>query len=196
MKRDRAYGRVWCGDRFIDAARLAEKQQTTTDGSGCVNWTGPLNNAGYGMLGFKRDLEPRSKSKGMMTAHRAAWQLANNSAIPDGKWIIHSCHNRTCINPDHLSVGTRPEKRAAMARDGRLGNSYNHPNWACPDRTNWHLNFKRKWTDEQIQFLRAAHPDAIAQEFEVDIKRARQMRITARVGFKWLPYDRENTKLK
>jgi len=40
--------------------------------------------------------------------HRLSYQLYKGE-IPKNKEIMHSCHNRLCINPDHLSYGTRKQ---------------------------------------------------------------------------------------
>ena len=64
----------------------------------CWLWTG--NKAGYGYGYFNLDHSRRLK------AHRAAWQFANGQRVPTGKWILHRCNTRLCVNPDHLYVGT------------------------------------------------------------------------------------------
>lgn len=48
-------------------------------------------------------------------AHRVGWALANEQQVPDGMTVDHICHNRTCINPDHLRLLTNVEN----ARDNR-----------------------------------------------------------------------------
>lgn len=42
---------------------------------------------------------------------------AYKGAIPDGLVIRHGCDNPSCINPDHLSVGTQREN--VMDRESR-----------------------------------------------------------------------------
>jgi len=79
----------------------------------CWNWTGNKLPSGYGQIsiGAKKEM-----SKG---AHRVSWELANNSDIPKNMYVMHKCDNPSCVNPNHLTIGTAKENTQDMIRKGR-----------------------------------------------------------------------------
>lgn len=78
----------------------------------CWLWTRATNEHGYGVM------RPEGKRSGpTIKAHRVSLILAGVDI--DGLLIRHSCDNPPCVNPAHLSVGTRADNSADMVSRGR-----------------------------------------------------------------------------
>ena len=92
-------------DRFMSKV-------TVDDSTGCWEWQNYKDATGYGQL----------KHKGKTSfAHRVSYELKNGT-IPNGIFIMHTCDNRGCVNPDHLTTGTHTENMRDMTAKGRQGN--------------------------------------------------------------------------
>jgi len=72
---------------------------------GCWEWRGQVGSSGYGQIKVFGKL---------VLCHRLSYEL-HHGAIPTGQEIMHSCDNRICINPDHLSSGVHRENMADAA---------------------------------------------------------------------------------
>jgi hypothetical protein len=46
----------------------------------------------------------------MKTTHRVSYEIYKGK-IPDNMCVLHTCENIGCVNPDHLFLGSRMEKR-------------------------------------------------------------------------------------
>jgi hypothetical protein len=64
-------------------------------------------------------------------AHRAAYTLVHGK-VPDGKLVLHKCHNRACCNVKHLYVGTHADNSSDMVEAGRQCAGSRH--WVNKDR--------------------------------------------------------------
>lgn len=80
-----------------------------TDNNECMNFTGHLNNNGYGSIRYDGIL---------MVAHRLSYLLAYGD-IPKRKNVLHKCDNPKCINPKHLFIGTQKDNMHDMLKKGR-----------------------------------------------------------------------------
>jgi hypothetical protein len=97
-------GYRWTTDKFLDRF-WSQVQQ----GEGCWLWVGGKTGAGYGHFKHRIDI----------LTHRLSWELHNRKPIPPGMFVIHSCDNPACVNPDHLSVGTSLDNMRDKMKKGR-----------------------------------------------------------------------------
>lgn len=84
--------------------------RTTTMPSGCMEWSRARSKYGYGQLwdGAK-----------VVYVHRVVAGLVYGAPTP-GSEVLHSCDNPPCVNPQHLSWGTRAENMRDASQKGRL----------------------------------------------------------------------------
>lgn len=83
--------------------------------SGCWLWTGFVNEDGYGIFCTG---SYRAKTRRHIKAHRLAYEIFCGP-IPDGKLVCHTCDTPSCVNPDHLFIGSWADNVADMVRKGR-----------------------------------------------------------------------------
>lgn len=104
------------GRPSVDAHTRFARQYIPEPNCGCWLWTGYVDKrTGYArfMLGNSRD------SMEVEGAHRASWRL-HRGEIPDGMIVCHKCDERSCVNPDHLFLGTYVDNQQDASRKGRL----------------------------------------------------------------------------
>lgn len=87
--------------------------------TGCWEWTGSLNQNGYGQLYLK-------KGK-VALAHRYAYQTYIGEI--KGLFVCHKCDNPKCCNPFHLFLGTPADNTQDAMSKNRLIKSI-HPSYA------------------------------------------------------------------
>ena len=98
---------------------------------GCWEWPGKRHEHGYGIV---------CENGEQIRAHRAAYRAAVGP-LEDGVPLLHSCDNRPCCRPDHLSPGTaKANYEDARSRD-RHARGERHG--------------QAKLTDEQVRAIRA-----------------------------------------
>lgn len=88
----------------------------------CWEWIGSKTRWGYGQL----NIENRP-----FRTHRLSY-LIHCGPFPMELEVMHACDNPACVNPHHLSTGTRSDNASDAVRKGRarglLGRGINNPN--------------------------------------------------------------------
>lgn len=103
----------------------------------CWNWTGCLNNKGYGEF-FA------GPGAGYEFTHRFSWILHFGS-IPSDMKVLHQCDNPKCVRPDHLFLGTQIDNIRDMCSKGRESHHHGLKGEKHP---------KAKLTDDDVRFIR------------------------------------------
>ena len=96
--------------RFLEKInKLGPIQPHTPHLGNCWQWMGFVDKGGYGCI---RD------GKKIKKAHRISW-ITFNGQIPSGLDVCHKCDHRSCVNPNHLFLGTDKDNARDMINKGR-----------------------------------------------------------------------------
>lgn len=94
--------------------RFWSKVDKTSSPNGCWLWTAGVNADGYPNFPYPKIGEWRG--------NRISWTLIHGR-IPDNIYVLHKCpgtHNRLCVNPDHLYLGTQSDNMKDAVEQGTL----------------------------------------------------------------------------
>jgi hypothetical protein len=105
-----------CGDK---EDHLFWSQVNKEGEGGCWLYEGTISFEGYGYVN-RGGSGPNRKQ---YQAHRYSWYIAKGP-IPDGKFLLHRCDVRNCVNPAHLYLGDHQANAEDRQKRGRSRHRY------------------------------------------------------------------------
>jgi len=89
--------------------------------NGCLEWIGYVDKDGYGRMKY---------FKKFVHSTRLIWFIEKDE-YPEGKVICHTCDNPSCLNIDHLFLGTvKDNTKDAFDKGRRIGRRGKKSNFA------------------------------------------------------------------
>lgn len=134
--------------------RLLSKYRVTPNG--CWEWTGHRKKDvfDYGLIW----VDGR-----MRRTHRVSYEL-HKGPIPEGLDVLHSCDNPPCINPDHLSVGTRGENVEDAASRNRFPlDEAHHATKLTADQVIEIRSNRSSFTNLELALIYGVNPSTISR---------------------------------
>lgn len=96
---------------------FVERNSIPEPNTGCWLWLGPVQQTGYGYVVDPRQPIVRA-SMPRTTVHRIVCEVVYRP-MADDEDARHLCHNKACVNPEHLVPGSRSENMQDSVRAGR-----------------------------------------------------------------------------
>lgn len=99
-------------------------------------------------------MQSREGGKGPYMAHRLSYE-AFCGPIPDGMYVMHKCDVPSCINPDHLCLGSHQDNMADRNAKKRHAHGNRHG--------------KARLTEDAVRFIRRSDEtdESLAARFGV-----------------------------
>jgi len=171
------------GDILINEVNW--NQYLEPQASGCINHTGGRHAQGYRMCSAIRKADNK---KIMTVVHRVAMRMKLGRAISSREFVMHSCDNDSCVNPDHLVLGDAHVRNEFMRQRGTLRTGAGNTGGRRVDAAGNPIRQNRtyRYTEAELRWFRTVKPREIAARLGIDLKRAGALRYGARHGYKWV----------
>ncbi len=116
----------------------------------CWEWTHNKHSYGYGRISVKGNWR---------LAHRVSW-VKYNSAIPEDKQVNHRCHNESCVNPEHLYLGTQEDNVHDAVEEGNFKDRENGD-------THGEINGQSKLSEDDVRQIKKEYENTEKTYFQL-----------------------------
>ena len=143
-------------EHFFDFVVEAENPHPVL-GTRCHLWIGRCGTAGYAQF--------HDETGHPVEGTRWLWEQ-KHGPIPEGMLVLHKCDIRSCVNDEHLFLGTYKDNAQDMVNKGRSNHGPRHP--------------RAKLTAEdavriKIMMKNGADPVDVAKKFDISPQHARHI---------------------
>jgi hypothetical protein len=142
-----------------DINRFWSKVAITANSEKCWNWIGSKRRRGYGQ--FHVSISPNKERN--LVSTRVSY-LLHYKIDPLEKIVLHKCDNPSCVNPNHLSLGTNKDNTKDMMNKNRGTKQFE----------NGEKHSQSKLTEIQVLEIRELYPKSnltqkeFAKNYNVD----------------------------
>jgi hypothetical protein len=143
------------------------EQKTIRNANGCLDFTGPIKNGGYGRVAIGNGK--------YQPAHRISWKI-HHGEIPEGMCVLHKCDRPICCEISHLFLGTQRENIADMMAKKRNRQLYGESANKTKLTENEVLQIKMKLNEKILV-------KEIAKEFNISIATIRDINKNSLINY-------------
>lgn len=118
--------------------------QLVIQDDGCHIFTGSKDDCGYGRI---------NKDGKLIRLHRAMW-IEHFGEIPKGHVIMHKCDNPSCINIQHLRMGTQLDNVRDMWAKNRGVKLFGNTHTKGKNINTGQAHGRALFTDEQVKYIK------------------------------------------
>lgn len=139
--------------------------------TGCWLWIGSLRDNGYGLYSPRVNGKRRTAS-----AHRWSWEL-RHGPIPAGMQANHKCDVPSCVNPDHLFLGTQSDNMKDACRKRRVNAPGITKGWPLRNAAKTHCKHGHPFTPENTWHRRRKSTRRMVRQCKTCCRMSHQRRV-------------------
>lgn len=118
----------------------------------CWEWQATTDTKGYGRI---------SEDGQHVGAHRVSYRIHHEA--PGELFVCHHCDNPSCVNPEHLFLGTNADNMRDAYEKGRVTLPEGHP----PPRMEGEENPATKLSDEEVREIRRLAEESSLTHYDI-----------------------------